>query len=176
MTSGLGLGEELPVVLDMPGCGERPIGAGAGSSAPRNGHRLMNSECPRVTGHPLVGGGHGGFGGRPGRRPAKPVAPPPDAVSTGDRSRSFIAELEPPRPGAAGPDDPGWEGGSLFITVDHRLMLGFSGVDTNYRLLQAQFAMGAEAHELQDMLIGFAIDQHQIGLDMAVSVILPIPG
>ena len=47
---------------------------------------------------------------RPGRRPPKPVAPSA-------------------RPGAAGPDDPGWRQGSPFITVDHRpklLRVGFS--------------------------------------------------
>jgi hypothetical protein len=47
---------------------------------------------------------------RPGRRPPKPVAPSA-------------------RPGAAGPDDPGWGGfrSSPLITVDHRPKLLLEG-------------------------------------------------
>ena len=48
------------------------------------------------------------FGGGPGRRPPKPVAPSA-------------------RPGAAGPDDPGWVQRSPSITVDHRPKLFLEG-------------------------------------------------
>jgi hypothetical protein len=48
------------------------------------------------------------FGGRPGRRPPKPVAPSA-------------------RPGAAGPDDPGWVQRSSSIAVDHRPKLVLEG-------------------------------------------------
>ena len=48
------------------------------------------------------------FGGRPGPHPPKPVAPSA-------------------RPGAAGPDDPGWVQRSPSITVDHRPKLVLEG-------------------------------------------------
>jgi hypothetical protein len=43
------------------------------------------------------------------------------------------------------------------------------------RALEAELAMGAETHQFQDVLIGLAIDQDEIGPDVAVAVIGPIP-
>ena len=45
-----------------------------------------------------------------------------------------------------------------------------------WRMLMAQFRMRAEANELQRVVVGLAVDQDQVGLDMAIPVITPIPG
>ena len=36
--------------------------------------------------------------------------------------------------------------------------------------------MRAEAHQAQRVGVGLLVDQHQVGLDVAIPVILPVPG
>ena len=36
--------------------------------------------------------------------------------------------------------------------------------------------MRAKAHQAQRVSIGLLVDQHQVGLDVAIPVILPVPG
>ena len=43
-------------------------------------------------------------------------------------------------------------------------------------VLKAEFAMRTETHQIDRNIVGEAIDQHQVGLDMAVAVIFPVPG
>jgi hypothetical protein len=40
---------------------------------------------------------------------------------------------------------------------------------------EAKLNMGTEAHELQRVVVGFAVDQHEVGADVAVAVIPPLP-
>ena len=40
--------------------------------------------------------------------------------------------------------------------------------------LQPKFAVGAEAHELQPVVVGLAIDQHEVGPDMAIAMVAPL--
>ncbi len=41
---------------------------------------------------------------------------------------------------------------------------------------KSKFAMRAETHKLQHCVIRFSVDQHQVGLDVAVTVVFPVAG
>jgi hypothetical protein len=50
-----------------------------------------------------------------------------------------------------------------------------TAVDRASDALEAELTMGTEPHQLQRVVIGLAIDQHEIGAHVAVAVIVPFP-
>jgi len=41
---------------------------------------------------------------------------------------------------------------------------------------KSKFAMRTETHKLQHCVIRFSVDQHQVGFDVAVTVVFPVAG
>jgi len=43
-------------------------------------------------------------------------------------------------------------------------------------VLEAELAVGAEADELEGLRVGFAVDEDEVRLDVAVAVVVPVAG